>query len=176
VSNSEVPLAGQTATHGPGQWSSNGAGNGIDANLDSYSESGSTANPMWQTPIGISAPISSVQVRLRPNRCAARTFQGSVACSFGTVPVGSPADRNYDAANEGATIRVSTTACVAGAGICPGTICGRINRPSATGYDYTVTCATPITGSFVSIQLPGSRRIQQVANVIVNRDVTQPTC
>ena len=108
--------------------------------------------------------------------CGARLIQDNNRCSFGIVPPGSANDRDFSDVNtEGATIKISTTPCVSGQ-ICPGTVCGRITRPSTTGYDYTVTCASPITGTYLSIQLPGTGRILQLANVQINVDANSPTC
>mmetsp|Transcript_16366 Transcript_16366/g.42491 ORF Transcript_16366/g.42491 Transcript_16366/m.42491 type:complete len:726 (-) Transcript_16366:181-2358(-) len=173
VLNSAV--TGGIPSHGPGQWRQQVPTLALDGDMRSYSETGTGANPWWQVNLGTSVRVATVSIRNRQDNCGARLFRGDPACAFGIVAAGSGNDRDFDGPTEGTTIRVGNTPCT-GTNICPGVICGRITRPSTSGWDYTVTCSTPLTGSYISVQLPGTRRILQLANVAITQDTSQPTC
>lgn len=173
VQNSAITAG--TTSQAPGTYNRKGANLARDTSPATYSETRAGPNPWWQINMGSTVRVANVQIRNRPDTCGGRLINGNTGCSFGIVAPGSANDREFSLPTQGATIRVSTTPCVSGQP-CPGTVCGRITRPSTTGWDYAVTCATPISGSYVSIQLPGTRRIVQLANVIVNQDTASPTC
>jgi hypothetical protein len=121
-------------------------------------------------------PFFSIFCLSLQDNCGARTFIDGAGCPFGLVTAGDANDIDYsNATSQGATIRISTTACTSEA-TCPGTICGRITHPSSTSFSYLVTCSTPLTGTYLSIQLPGTGRILQLANVQINVDASSPTC
>jgi hypothetical protein len=173
VLNSSV--FGGVVAQSPGAYNNRNANLARDTSAATYTETLTGPNPWWQINLGSTVQVVSVQLRNRPNACGARLFNGNTACNFGIVPAGSGNDREWNQTTQGATIRVSTTPCVTGQP-CPGTVCGRLTRPSTTGWDYTVTCASSIGGNYVSIQLPGTRRILQLANVAVNQDAQAPSC
>mmetsp|Transcript_139772 Transcript_139772/g.197947 ORF Transcript_139772/g.197947 Transcript_139772/m.197947 type:complete len:724 (-) Transcript_139772:126-2297(-) len=173
VTNSAI--TGGVTNHGPGQWRNQASGLARDTDVSTYSETATTNNPMWQLNMGSTINVASVQIWNRPGACGARLFQGNNGCNFGIVPPGSANDRAFDGPTEGATIRVSNTPCTAGQ-TCPGTLCGRITRPSTTGLSYLVNCTAGTSGSYVTVQLPGNGRILQLGNVIVNQVTTLPTC
>eukprot|EP00041_Stephanoeca_diplocostata_P011721 m.193866 g.193866 ORF g.193866 m.193866 type:complete len:729 (+) comp18642_c1_seq1:136-2322(+) len=168
-------VLGGAATQNPGQYASRTGDLARDGSLATYCETQTGSNPYWQLELDNTETVSSVIVTIRPDQCGGRSFINAPACPFGLVPPGSPADRDYSAADEGTIIKISTSACVNGQ-ICPGTVCGSIVRPSSTNFTYTVTCTQPIQGTFVNIQVPGARRILQLADVVVKRSTTNPTC
>eukprot|EP00041_Stephanoeca_diplocostata_P012097 m.201916 g.201916 ORF g.201916 m.201916 type:complete len:726 (+) comp18807_c0_seq5:167-2344(+) len=147
----------------------------------SFTHTQGNNNAWWQLQLDATEYVKSVVVTLRRDACGARSLQSTNGCSFnpGNVPYGNQFDRDYNATNEGTVVRVASAACTAGQ-ICPGTICGSIFRPqNGNPYaTYTVTCPSPIQGNFVSVQVPGNNRLQQLNQVVVNRDVTLtgPTC
>eukprot|EP00038_Savillea_parva_P031288 m.84596 g.84596 ORF g.84596 m.84596 type:complete len:720 (-) comp9600_c1_seq1:230-2389(-) len=173
VQNSAV--SGGTPSHGPNQWRGQVAALATDTSMTTYSETGTAANPWWQLNMGSVVAVASVDIVNRPDNCGARLFNGITACQFNVVYPGSQYDREFNATTQGATISVSNTSC-SGSNTCPGTLCNRLTRPSTTGNSYTVQCQTPVWGQYVNIQLPGNRRILQLANVQVNRVTSQPTC
>ena len=135
--------------------------------------------PWYQYDMGATETIAYVDVWNRPDTCAARLFQTCAGrtycggCNWAFAPPGTNQDREFDGESEGAIIRISDQPCTNGD--CPGQECGRITRPGAASHQYQVRCATPLTGRYVSLQLPG-RRLLQIAELNPHRDTTQPQC
>eukprot|EP00038_Savillea_parva_P005973 m.160945 g.160945 ORF g.160945 m.160945 type:complete len:740 (+) comp12009_c0_seq1:35-2254(+) len=177
-------VLGGTATHGPNQWRQLVASRARDTNPLTYSETGTATNPWFQLNMTGSFTIASVDITNRPDRCGSRLYNPGnntvPQCLFDIPVAGSQYDRDYNSSIQGATVKVSNTPCnttVTAAGvaqICPGTVCGRITRPSTTGRVQSVTCPAGTTGTYVNVQLPGARRILQIADLKVNQDTTTP--
>lgn len=172
AANSQVTLA--SPVHGPGQYLQRTPDLAIDDDERSYSETGTGANPYWQASFGTTESVRSVTITMRQDACGARSFTQHPGCRFAQVYPGTANDVDFDGDNEGTTVKISNQPCTDGQ-ICPGTMCGRIVRPGMS-FTYTVQCPQPISGEYINIQLPGGRRILQLANVVVARDIFSPTC
>eukprot|EP00041_Stephanoeca_diplocostata_P021782 m.513972 g.513972 ORF g.513972 m.513972 type:complete len:755 (+) comp21911_c1_seq3:85-2349(+) len=164
--------ATQSSSYSPTQYAATVARTPGNVNGFTHTVGGGQANPWWQLQLDASESVSSVVVALRRGPCGARSFQSNRACNFNpaNVPAGvnNQFDRDFNASDEGAIVRVATAPCVAGE-ICPGTICGLIFRPQTGGTtvaSYTITCPSPIQGTYVSVQLPGASRVLSLSQVL----------
>lgn len=162
---------------GPGTYADLVPSLSIDDSMTTYSETGFGRNPFLMVDMNGAETVSRVSISNRPDACGSRLFNGNRGCPFAFAVPGGAADRDFDGPGEGATIRVSDTPCPGDGTDCPGTVCGRLVRPSYTSHTYVVECNQSISGRYVSIQLPSlADRILQIADIKVYRDSTQPQC
>lgn len=116
----------------------------------------SSSNPWWQRELAELHPIGNIYVTLGCNHCSEWWLFKGYHCPSGQRVWG-----EFPEEYQGAVVGVSNTSC-SGSSICPGIICGKIDKAPNTNDRqrtiYHITCKG-IVGKFIYLQLPGNARI-----------------